>query len=149
MPTNNPRVNVTLSPSLDALVTQFAGIQRVSKSSVLREFLEAVEPSLRHALALMEAAKGASEAARKTVARDMQMIVQQAESTAHLALSVAADRTRDLVADAESIKGRRPKAVGKAAKSVRRGAPVSGDAAHAPGRRKMAVRPPSSNRGVK
>jgi hypothetical protein len=150
MPTINPRINVTLSPSLDSLVGQFATIQRVSKSSVLREFMEAAEPQLRQALALMEAAKGAKPNALRAVSEDMQNVVQSLESAQRLAMSVAAGRTRDLVAEAESIRGRRP------ARSGRSDVGVAGVQAPRPGRKaRSAVGPKGrpdpliSNRGVK
>lgn len=145
MPTTNPRINVTLSPSLDSLVGQLASLQRVSKSSVLREYLEAVEPTLRQAVALMEAGKGASEASRVKVASDMKHIVQSIESTSHLAMQVAAGHTRDLVSEAQAIKGRRPGRVGAPTGRTldQAGAKRAGIAA------KGAARPPSSNRGVK
>ena len=46
MPTVNPRINVTLSLSLFGMVDELAKHQRVSKSMVLRELLEASEPAL-------------------------------------------------------------------------------------------------------
>ena len=46
MPTINPRINVTLSPSLYGMVGELAKYQRVSRSMVLRELLEASEPAL-------------------------------------------------------------------------------------------------------
>jgi len=142
MPTKNPRVNVTLSPSLDSLVTTLAGYERVSKSMVLRELLEASEPALRSVVALMEAAKGASAKARTDLASDLEKSIKAAHSVAHLALAVASNHTRDMVAEAESIRGRRP------SRSTRSGAV----AVVAPGtvhRTKQPKRPPLSNRGVK
>ena len=138
MPTTNPRVNVTLSPSLDSLVTRLSVIERVSKSMVLRELLEAAEPALLSAVALMEAAKEASGEARKRIARDMQATVDAAKGVNYLAQSVAANSTRDIVAEAEAIRGRRP--------------PRSTREAGAPGRHSGARTkkdPPISNRGVK
>ena len=41
MPTANPRINVTLSPSLYSMVEELAKHQRISRSMVLRELLEA------------------------------------------------------------------------------------------------------------
>ena len=108
MPTTNPRVNVTLSPSLDSLVARLASIERVSKSMVLRELLEAAQPALASAVAMMEAAKGASVEARKRIARDMQTTIDAANGVNYLAQSVAANSTRDIVAEAEAIRGRRP-----------------------------------------
>jgi hypothetical protein len=141
MPTSNPRVNVTLSPSLDSLVSRLAGLERVSKSMVLRELLEAAEPSLLSAVALMEAAQGVGVEARKRIARDMQATVDAAKGVNYLAQSVAANSTRDIVAEAEAIRGRRPpRLVG-----------VSQPSGGAPRPRKRspaAKRPPTSNRGV-
>jgi len=149
MPTINPRVNVTLSPSLDALVSQMAGLERVSKSSVLRELLEAVEPSLRQAVALMEAAKGASSNARKNIVRDMDNSVKAAQAVQGLMLSVAANHTRDMVAEAEAIRGRRPsRAAQRPHGTVPRARPAPGGNS-AKTVAKTAKRPPLSNRGVK
>jgi len=137
MPTGNPRVNVTLSPSLDSLVSALAEHERVSKSMVLRELLEAAEPSLRQAVALMEAAKGASVKARQQIADDLAESVKVAQGVQHLMLQVAANHTRDIVEQAQVVRGRRPAAPH---------APAGGAAGK---RRRVAQNPPSSNRGVK
>lgn len=142
MTTLNPRVNVTLSPSLDALVSQLATYERISKSMVLRELLEAAEPALRQAVALMEAAKGASVNARKNLAQDLDKNIREAESLAAGQLQVLANHTRDMVGEAEAIKGRRP--ARSSGKRSAPNAPVSGVV----GTREP-KRPPISNRGVK
>lgn len=139
MPTTNPRINVTLSPSMDALVSKLASLERVSKSMVVRELLEAAEPALASAVALMEAAEGASLEARKMIVRDMQTTIDAARGVSQLAQSVATTHTRDIVAEAEAIRGRRP------ARKPR----VSGGGGQASSAAKKAKRPPSSNRGVK
>lgn len=138
MPTSNPRIQVTLSPSLDALVTRLAELQRVSKSSVLRELLETAEPQLTQVVALMEAASKAQMEARTSLSRDMQRALNDANKHAQIALEKASNVTRDLVAEAEGITGRRPS---RAASKGR--APVA--AGRAGGRKD----PPASNRGVK
>jgi len=146
MTTLNPRVNVTLSPSLDALVTQLAGFERISKSMVLRELLEAAEPALRQAIALMEAAKGATATARKNLAMDLDAGIKAGEGTSHLMLQNLAHHTRDMVTEAESIRGRRPPRSKAKLPVVASGAkrPVTG---HGSGLKPK--RPPISNRGVK
>jgi hypothetical protein len=146
MPTLNPRINVTLSPSLDSLVSRLAGLERVSKSMVLRELLEAAEPSLVHAVALMEAAQGAGAKARKNLVRDLESGIKAAEGTSELMLQNMAFQTRDLVTVAQEVKGRRPARGGRLAPPLT--APVSRSA----GRSRsgvLASRPPLSNRGVK
>jgi hypothetical protein len=139
MPTANPRVNVTLSPSLDSLVTALAGYQRVSKSMVLRELLEAAEPALRQAVALMEAAQGASAKARKQIVADLENVVRAAEGVQALALQTAAHHTRDIVSEAQAVRGRRPSAT----RARAAGAVVEGRGSPGP------QNPPPSNRGVK
>ena len=142
MPTQNPRVNVTLSPSLDLLVSRLAVLERVSKSMVLRELLEAAQPALQAAVALMDAAQGAGVDARNRIANDMQKTIDAAAEVQHLALQVAANNTRDIVAEAEAIRGRRPSRLARVSGS-------SGTVPVAAKRQKTAQRPPLSNRGVK
>lgn len=149
MPTLNPRVNVTLSPSLDSLVTRLAAAERVSKSMVLRELLEAAEPALSAAVAMMEAAKSASAEARASIVKDMQAAIDAAAGVQHLALASASRAQRDLVDEAEVIRVRRPARVGLGA-SASAGAPGparAGSAAAKPRQRRKD--PPASNRGVK
>lgn len=142
MPTLNPRVNVTLSPSLDMLVSRLASLERVSKSMVLRELLEAAEPALQQAVALMDAAQGASVDARKRIATDMQRTIEAARGVQHLALQVASNNTRDMVSEAEAIRGRRPSRRSRAASA-------SGTVPGSKSSQKSNKRPPLSNRGVK
>ena len=152
MPTLNPRVNVTLSPSLDSLVVRLAELERVSKSTVLRELLETAEPALLQAVALMEAAQGASVKARKSLAQDLQSSIKVAEGTSELMLQNLAFQTRDMVGEAEAIRGRRP-AREQAQRAVLSPAPASASRPVSRGGRvlgsKTVKRPPLSNRGVK
>lgn len=137
MPTENPRVNVTLSPSLNALVGRVATLQRISKAAVLRELLEASEAGLQHAVALMEAAAGARQSAMKRLADDMEGSLRAAERFEREMRDRFAHSAKDLVADAEAVRGRRPRSSGAAA------------ATRPPGGAKRLRNPPISNRGVK
>lgn len=145
MPTSNPRVNVTLPPSLDALVGQLAKLQRASKSQVLRELLEAAEPALQRAVMLMQAASQATEAMKGQIRRSLDAAIPQAESALDAHLADMERATQDLVTVAQAVRSRRP---------ARGGLPPS-PAGAAASRRAPAGRPgkvpdpPSSNRGVK
>lgn len=143
MPTTNPRVNVTLSVSLDNLVSRLAGYQRVSKSQVLRELLEEAEPALERVAALMDAASRASAGMRQDLARRLERDLELAEDSSAVVLA-RFGRTADLVSQAEAIQGRRPARRGRVAETSEqqpgRVAPVRS------GRKSN---PPSSNRGVK
>lgn len=141
MPTANPRVNVTLSPSLDSLVGRLAGLQRVSKSNVLRELLETAAPALARAVAVMEAAERAKPEVLAGLARSLERSQTVAEVALESALS-AISSAGDLVEQAEAVTGKRPARAGRRAPLAADGGP-GGVAAVA------SKNPPASNRGVK
>jgi hypothetical protein len=137
MPTTNPRISVTLSPTSDSLVARMAKLQRVSKSQVLRELLEAAEPALHRVVTLMTAASEAAAGLRRGLQSDLEE--GGAVAQGHLAsmMSHMDEMTADLVSRAEAVQGRRPRRPTDAERRARAGA-VSKPAD-----------PPSSNRGVK
>lgn len=147
MPTANPRINVTLSPQLDLVVQRMAKCQRVSKSQVLRELLEAAEPALQRAVVLMEAAAGAAQAMKEGFAQSLDKA--QAKAEAHLASVMhEMDQTSlDLVQQAEAIRGRRPGARKPEASRLATSPPMGESSL--PGGARVAQNPPASNRGVK
>jgi hypothetical protein len=120
-----------------------ARLQRVSKSTVLRELLEASEPVLAQAVAMMEAANEMSDQARKKFARELDGTIKSVEAKGRKAMQLAAGITEDLVSQAEAIRGRRPARSGSAARPGRSVAKVPRSATR---KRKD---PPASNRGVK
>ena len=144
MPTTNPRINVTLSPSLDHLVVRLAVMQRLSKSQVLRELLEAAEPALQRAVTLMESASQATSAVKENLARSLSRSQDKAE--AHLAeiLGQMDQTSADLVQQAEAIRGRRPQANRRSLPPVGV-APIRAELKRA----RPGSNPPASNRGVK
>ena len=143
MPTVNPRINVTLSPSLYGMVGELAKQQRISKSMVLRELLEASEPALAQVVAMLKAADDMNDAARQRLKQDLGQTIESIEKKVDSAMEMAAGVTADLVAQAESIRGRRPGAGKRSAARSRAAASVPSSSTHG------AKRPPSSNRGVK
>lgn len=79
MPTVNPRINVTLSPSLYGMVGELAKQQRISKSMVLRELLEASEPALAQVVAMLKAADDMNDAARQRLKQDLGQTIESIE----------------------------------------------------------------------
>ncbi len=142
MPTANPRINVTLSQSLDILVSQLAAHTRVSKSQVLRELLEEAEPALQQVVALMDATAKATAGAKAQLARRLEKNIEDAQDDAAVHVSRLGRMTADLVSQAEAVRGKRP-----------RRAPVAGGSSRpepAPVAAFQTLKnPPPSNRGVK
>lgn len=133
MPTSNPRINVTLSPSLDVLVARLAGLQRVSKAAILRELLEIVEPSLHRLVEVMEVAESGTPQVGKALAEAINARLAGVDAVLALGLKDADRAVSDLVSSAELIAPRRPRraTAGRAPRSV------------------PPANPPASNRGVK
>lgn len=108
MPTSNPRVNVTLSPALDLLVSRLAEHQRMSKSQVLRELLEAAEPALQRAVTLMSAASHASREVKSGLASALDAGLTRIEGDLEDQLARIDGFGDDLVTMVERVKGRAP-----------------------------------------
>ena len=146
MPTKNPRINVTLSPSLDLVLGEMADLTRSSKSSVIRGVLEGAEPALVRAVALMRAADTAHREVRLSVADGLQRAQDKAEAQLASLFAAADAATGDLVAQAETIRERRPRPA--SAVHAAAGAPDAGRG-RARGLVVVPKDPPPSNRGVK
>lgn len=132
MPTINPRINVTLPPSIDAMVSQLSELQGISKSQLIREMLEAAEPTFRKALAIMSAAHRVRDDTRTEIAESMERSLSLATAGLEHDLHLIASHSEDLVAMAEKVRGR----------GNRRG-----PRGVSPSRAQ--IDPPASNRGVK
>lgn len=140
MPTTNPRTQVTLSPSLDQLLCRLAVFQRASKSQVLRELLEAAEPALQRAVALMEAAANASGSVHEGLAQSLSKAQDSLEARMAKEIRRLDSMTSDLVTQAQAIRVRRPS---RSMRSVPATGASGGSGAAVP------KNPPASNRGVK
>jgi hypothetical protein len=140
MPTMNPRVNVTLPPALHNLVGRMAELQGVSMSQVLRELLEAAEPALQRAVALMDAASRARGELRQGLGDSLMRAQTRIEDELRHHLALVDDATQDLVTQAERVESRRRR---------RGGTDRQGRASPSPEAAAGPSDPPSSNRGVK
>jgi hypothetical protein len=125
MPTINPRVQVTLSPSLFDLVGRMAQAQQVSRSQVLRELLEAAEPALQRVVALSQAAERAKGAVKADFAESLRRSQEVIEAELSRSLGGVDGLTGDLVAMAQRIEGRRPGRTRASGAGVGGGAPAT------------------------
>ncbi len=107
MPTTNPRLSVVLSPSLAATLAAITKETGESASSVVRGILDQIQPSLERMLALLRAAKAAQGQMSAGVAASLDRVVSDLEDATALADSRVHRAVRDLVSDAEAVRGRR------------------------------------------
>lgn len=72
MPTAKPRLSVTLEPELYGTLSEIARIRRVSRSSVVSEYLDAASPVLERTLTILRALDARLKAARSGIDADME-----------------------------------------------------------------------------
>jgi hypothetical protein len=135
-------VNVTLTPSLDLLLSRMAKHTRTSKSQVLRELLESAEPALQRAVTLMDAATAATQAVKDGLSKSLDKAQAQAEKALAKQMGMMDSLSHDLVAQAEAIRERRP---GRSGTGCDTGAPSPAGV----GTDGVPSNPPASNRGGK
>ena len=130
MPAKNPRLTITLQPSLAAQLRKLSELTGNSQSGLIGELLEGSGPVFDRMIQVLEAAKTAKEAMRGRIAGDMEQAQTRLEKGLGMALEGFDQWTGSLLDEAEAV--------------TRRGR-ASG-ALHAPG----ATAPtPLSNRGVR
>ena len=133
MPAKNPRLTITLQPTLAAQLRKLSELTGNSQSSLIGELLEGSGPVFDRMIQVMEAAKTAKEAMRGRIAGDIEQAQARLEEGLGMALEGFDQWTGSLLDEAEAVTRR-----------ARRGpAPrgVSGPGAAAP--------TPISNRGVR
>ena len=124
MPAKNPRLTITLQPTLAAQLRKLSELTGNSQSSLIGELLEGSGPVFDRMIQVMEAAKTAKEAMRGRIAGD----IEQAQARLEEGLGMALDGS--LLDEAEAV--------------TRRG--VGKRSAARPG---AAAPTPISNRGVR
>lgn len=141
MPTNNPRVNVTLSPAMSARLKRISELTGNSQSALIATLLDAQADTFDRLIRVLEAAEKAKEHAESVLtgsqlAQELQAAQAKIESQLGLALEEFDAVTDNLLRDAEAI--------------ARRGRP-GGKSAPAPTVRTAGRRgsTPISNRGVR
>ena len=133
MPAKNPRLTITLQPTLAAQLRKLSELTGNSQSSLIGELLEGSGPVFDRMIQVMEAAKTAKESMRGRIAGDIEQAQARLEEGLGMALEGFDQWTGSLLDEAEAVTRR-----------ARRGpAPrgVSGPGAAAP--------TPISNRGVR
>ena len=137
MPTQNPRITITLEPSTAAQLRSISALTGNSQSKLVSEILTQSSHVFERLIRVLEAAEVATQAAREETALRLDRAQLKVETLLGLALGAMDDLSKPLLDSAEKIKRR--KVSGRAGK----GAPAIGGRAPA-----RAVTPPS-NRGVR
>ena len=137
MPTKNPRLTITMQPSLAAIVRELSALTGSSQGSLIAELLEQGTPVLERLVVTLRAAQSARADVRNKLAEDLSAAQQRIESQLGFAMEDFNQATAPLLSDVETVRRRRAKAAGEGPR-LRGRVPAAG-----------AVPTPMSNRGVR
>ena len=133
MPTKNPRLTITLQPSLAAQLRKLSELTGNSQSGLIADLLDGTGPVFDRMIQVLEAAKTAKESIKGRMADDMERAQAKMEGALGMVLEGFDEITGSLLDEAEEV--------------TRRGRGSAGAArSHGPG---AAAPTPISNRGVR
>jgi hypothetical protein len=117
MPTSNPRLSVTLQPSLDAILRRMSELTGQSKSAMVADLLESSVPVFERMCIVLEAAKQAQNTLKESTLQGL----DDAEKKLHEQLGITMDifhsSTLPIVEQAEEIRRRGKASGGTASRS--------------------------------
>ena len=137
MPAKNPRLTITLQPSLAAQLRKLSELTGNSQSALIGDLLEGSGPVFDRMIQVLEAAKTAKESMRGKLADDMEQAQAKMEGALGMVMDGFDQFTGSLLDEAEAVTRR-----------ARRKAPASGARTPAGGHG-AAAPTPMSNRGVR
>ena len=141
MPTQNPRLTITLEPTLSAQLRRLSELTGNSQSKLIAELLAGSTPTFDRLIRILEAAEAAKESVKGATAGDQREAHERLEGQLGLMLETLDDATAPLLEEAERIKRRgRKGSPGGQARAARQAAPAAG---------RSGVSTPISNRGVR
>lgn len=136
MPTNNPRITVTLAPGTHAQLRRLSELTGNSQSALVSELLDASAPVFDRTIRILEAASQAKVEMGEKVKGDLEHAQAKLEKQLGIVFEVYEDVTRPLLKEAEAVRRR-------ARRERASGLPAAAAA------RKSGGATPLSNRGVR
>ena len=133
MPTENPRITITLTPSTHSLLRELSSLTGNSMSSTVGELLSGNEPVFERIVTVLRAAKEVQREGKESMMEALTKAQGRIEKQLGLALEAMDDGAKPVLAKAEEIRRR-----------GRRGNPLAGV-----GSARGGVSTPPSNRGVR
>ncbi len=144
MPTTNPRISVTLTPAVSAVLKELSALSGNSQSSMVAELLETSVPIFEKVCTVLRAAATVQESAKTQFRENLERAHDALEAQMGLELGRMDDVSRPLLEAAEKVHRRG----GGRARTGGRSSPPTGPAPAEKTVAKTASRTPVSNRGV-
>lgn len=147
MPTNNPRLTITLQPTLAAQLRRLSQLTGNSQSALIAELLEGSTPIFDRMIVLLEAADKAKEAIKGQAVEGLDIAQAKLEKQLGLALDTWDEAATPLLEEMEAItrrRGAKAPARKPAGGTAPRGAPPAGAQATPPSNRGVRSRNPNT-----
>ena len=106
MPTNNPRITVTLTPETAAVLKAMSEATEKSQSAIVGELLESTRPVFERVTHAIRAARLIEESARGEVAASLDRAQNRLEGQLRLQMADMDEAYRPLLEEAEAVKRR-------------------------------------------
>ena len=106
MPTLNPRITITLTPAVAAILREMSQLTENSQSAIVGELLQSSLPVLERIVITLRAAKTVQQSAREEIASGMQRAQDKLEKQLDLAMGTMDEGMRPLLEEAERINRR-------------------------------------------
>jgi hypothetical protein len=143
MPTLNPRITVTLTPAVSAVLKEMSRLTKNSQSALVAELLETSLPVFERMCTVLRAAETVGEAARSEISAGLGRAQARVEEQIGLQLSAMDEVATPLLDAAERINRRG--AAGARTGGSTRAEPIPETPSKAP---RKGISTPVSNRGV-
>lgn len=112
MPATNPRISVTVVPSVDAILTRLSALTGQSKSSFIAEVLESSIPVLERMVTVLDAAQQAKHTLKAQTVRDMEAAESRLQEMLGITMDIFDETSAPILEEAERIKRRKAGAAG-------------------------------------
>jgi len=144
MPTSNPRLTITLTPAVAAVLREMSALAGNSQSAIVGELLETSLPVFERVVRALSAAHTIHESARAEIAAGLESAQTRLEAQLPLLMSESDDAFRPLLEAAEAVSRRKGRSVASGGLTAQRASAPRSRAAP-----QRAADPRTSNRGVR
>jgi hypothetical protein len=106
MPATNPRISITVVPSVDAVLSRLSSLTGQSKSSFIAEILESSMPVLERMVVVLDAAQTAKDTLKSQTVRDMEAAESRLQEMLGITMDIFDETSAPILKEAERIKRR-------------------------------------------
>lgn len=107
MPATNPRISITVVPSVEAVLSRLSSLTGQSKSSFIAEILESSMPVLERMVVVLDAAQTAKDTLKSQTVRDMEAAETRLQEMLGITMDIFDHTSAPILEEAERIKRRK------------------------------------------